>query len=307
MFSFLPAPFRFIISLLWAVLSTAIIGLFITALGTIKLVMPVPPLRRFISTLANGLFRCWAYSMSFLFSLGAHMEWRIEGDLPDDRSGWYMILCNHLSWIDIPVLMHLSRKQLPMPRFFLKRELFWVPIVGIGCWVLDMPFMKRYTKEQIQKNPALKGKDIETTRKKCEKFRDIPTTVINFCEGTRFTRQKHLARKSPYTYLLPPKAGGTSFTLQAMGEQFQEVLDITLVYPDRKHGEPLAMALLFGRLKRIYVHIDRIPVTADLRGDYFNDEAFRTHFQGWLNGRWQLKDQRIKHYINAEDLEGRSS
>lgn len=307
MFSFLPAPFRFVINLVWAASTTAIIGLLITALGIIKLLMPVPRLRRFISKVANGLFRGWAYSMSFLFSLGTQVAWHIEGDLPDDRNGWYMILCNHLSWIDIPVMMHLSRKQLPMPRFFLKRELFWVPIVGIGCWVLDMPFMKRYTKEQIQKNPALKGKDIETTRKKCEKFSDIPTTVINFCEGTRFTRKKHQLKNSPYRYLLPPKAGGTSFTLQAMGEQFQEILDITLIYPDRKHGEPLAMALLLGRLKRIYVYIDRIPVTSDLRGDYFNDKVFRQHFQSWLNERWQLKDQRIIRHTNAQNQEEHNS
>lgn len=300
---FLPAPFKLLISFTWAALSTAIIGLLIILVGIFKFLLPIPPVRRAISAIANGLFRLWAYSMSLLFSLTNKVEWEIEGDLPNNRNGWYMIMCNHLSWIDIPVLMHLSKNQLPMPRFFLKQELLWVPIVGVGCWVLDMPFMKRYTKEQVARKPELKGKDIETTRKKCEKFRDIPTTVINFCEGTRFTHAKHKKGNSPYAHLLTPKAGGTSFTLQAMGDQFQEILDITLVYPDIKPGKRLAFALLAGKLKRIHVHIDRIPVTADLRGDYFNDLDFRNHFQTWLNKRWQLKDQRITQRINRSSAE----
>ncbi|HLV47624.1 MAG TPA: acyltransferase [Aliidiomarina sp.] len=301
MLSFLPAPLKFIISLTWAACSTAIIGSLIIIVGIFKLILPFQFVHRAISAVANGLFRLWAYSMSILFSLANKVEWEIEGDLPNNRNGWYMIMCNHLSWIDIPVLMHLSRKQLPMPRFFLKQELFWIPIVGLGCWVLDMPFMKRYSKEQVAKKPELKGKDIETTRKKCEKFRDIPTTVINFCEGTRFTKAKQEKGNSPFTNLLAPKAGGTSFTLQAMGGQFQEILDITLVYPDAKRGEPLAMALLGGRLKRIHVYIDRLPITDDLRGDYFNDNAFRNHFQSWLNDRWRLKEQRITERLSRSN------
>lgn len=298
MLRFLPTPLKVAVNLLWAAFSTSLIGSLIIIVGLFKLLLPIPVIHVFISRLANGLFRLWAYCMSFLFRLTNKIEWDIEGDLPHDQYGWYMITCNHLSWLDIPVLMHLSRKQLPMPRFFLKQELFWIPVIGLGCWVLDMPFMKRYSKEQILRKPELKGKDIETTRVKCKKFRSIPTTVINFCEGTRFTPAKQEATHSPYKHLLPPKAGGTSFTLQAMGEQFQEILDITLVYPDAKPNVPIARELLCGRLTRIYVYIERIPVTADLRGDYFSDPAFKQHFQAWLNKRWQLKDQRIEDYLN---------
>ncbi|RUO29532.1 acyltransferase [Aliidiomarina sanyensis] len=302
MFSFLPAPLRVLINFLWGAIATLVIGLTVILLGIFKFLIPIPPFQRFVSRLANGVFRGWAYSVSWMFKISYPIEWIIEGDLPDDRNGWYMILCNHQSWVDIPALMHLSRKQLPMPRFFLKQELFWVPVIGVGCWVLDMPFMKRYSREQIEKNPALKGKDIETTREKCEKFRHIPTTVINFCEGTRFTPEKHQKKQSPFQHLLPPKAGGTSFTLQAMGNQFQEILDITLVYPERNEERSIVLDLLAGRLKKIYVYIDRIPVTDDLRGDYFNDPRFRDHFQNWLNGRWSLKDQRIQEVLERESV-----
>lgn len=302
MLHFLPAPLRVLFNFLWGAFATAVIGITIIILGVFKFIIPIPAVQRFISRLANGAFRGWAYAVSAMFRISYPVEWFVEGDIPDDRNGWFMILCNHMSWVDIVALMHLSRKNLPMPRFFLKQELFWVPIIGVGCWVLDMPFMKRYSKEQIAKHPELKGKDIETTREKCEKFRNIPTTVINFCEGTRFTEQKRQQKQSAYRHLLTPKAGGTSFTLQAMGNQFQEILDITLVYPDRQSNRSIVLDLLAGRLKKIYVYIDRIPVTDDLRGDYFNDPEFRDHFQSWLNGRWQLKDKRIQEVLNRETL-----
>ncbi|RUO35448.1 acyltransferase [Aliidiomarina shirensis] len=300
MLRFLPAPFRILVNFLWGALATTVIGITVILLGIVKFIVPIPVAQRFISRLANTAFRGWAYSVSAMFRISYPVKWYIEGDIPDDRDGWFMILCNHQSWVDIVALMHLSRKNLPMPRFFLKQQLFWVPIIGVGCWVLDMPFMKRYSKEQIAKNPELKGKDIETTREKCEKFRHIPTTVINFCEGTRFTPIKHKQKGSPYKHLLTPKAGGTSFTLQAMGNQFQEVLDITLVYPDRQTDKPIVLDLLAGRLQSVYVYIDRIPVTDDLRGDYFNDPEFRDHFQGWLNSRWELKDKRIEEVLNRK-------
>lgn len=300
MFYFLPAPLRVVINFIWGASATFLIGLAIILLGILKFLVPIRPFQHAISRMANRIFRGWAYAVSWMFKISYPVEWVIEGDLPDHRNGWYMILCNHQSWVDIPVLMHLSRKQLPMPRFFLKQELLWVPIIGLGCWVLDMPFMKRYSKAQLQKNPALKGKDIETTQEKCEKFRHIPTTVINFCEGTRFTATKHLEKQSSFQYLLPPKAGGTSFTLQAMGQQFQEVLDITLIYPERNTKNSIVMDLLAGRLKKIYVHIDRIPVSPDLRGDYFHDPVFREHFQNWLNTRWRLKDQRIQKVLERD-------
>ncbi|RUO23079.1 acyltransferase [Aliidiomarina iranensis] len=298
MLQFLPAPLRILINFLWGALTTTVIGIIVILLGIFKFIIPIPSFQRFISSVANGAFRVWAYAVSAMFRISYPVKWYIEGDIPDDRDGWFMILCNHQSWVDIVALMHLSRKNLPMPRFFLKQQLLWVPIIGMGCWVLDMPFMKRYSKEQIAKNPELKGKDIATTREKCEKFRHIPTTVINFCEGTRFTPIKHQQKGSPYQHLLTPKAGGTSFTLQAMGNQFQEVLDITLVYPDRQTDKSIVLDLLAGRLQSVYVYIDRIPVTDDLRGDYFNDPEFRDHFQSWLNSRWELKDKRIEEVLN---------
>lgn len=299
MFRFLPAPLKILINLLWGSTATALIAVGVILLGILK-VIPFRPWRRFITSLANGLFRLWGYAVSAMFSLTQKTRWQVEGGVELRRNGWYMIMANHLSWVDILVLMRLAHKDMPMPRFFLKQELFWIPFIGLGCWVLDMPFMKRYSREYLAKKPHLQGKDIATTQRSCEKFKDIPTTVINFCEGTRFTEKKRAAKKSPYQHLLPPKAGGTAFTLQAMEGNFDAILDITIVYPERNPSKPLVIDFLAGRLQHIYLHIETLPATDDLVGDYFNDESFKAHFQQWLNARWEQKDQRIsailQHY-----------
>ncbi|MRJ43020.1 MULTISPECIES: acyltransferase [Idiomarina] len=291
MLTVLLLPFRLVLNFTFALITTALIGLAIIIIGLPKLLLPIPVVQRSISVAANALFRVWGYAMSALFRLTQPMRWHIEGDSLLHRDRWYMIIANHRSWVDILVLMHLACRNMPMPRFFLKQQLFWVPVVGLGCWTLDMPFMKRYSREQVAKNPKLKGKDIETTQRKCEKFRHIPTTVINFCEGTRFTADKHARKHSPYQHLLPPKAGGTAFTLQIMGQQFDAILDITIVYPNDKR--PAVWELLTGQLRDVYVHVETLPVTDDLIGDYFQDEAYKTHFQEWLNQRWQHKDKII--------------
>ncbi|MDX1526835.1 MAG: acyltransferase [Pseudidiomarina maritima] len=291
MLTVLLLPFRLVLNFTFALITTALIGLAIIIIGLPKLLLPIPVVQRSISVAANALFRVWGYAMSALFRLTQPMRWHIEGDSLLHRDRWYMIIANHRSWVDILVLMHLACRNMPMPRFFLKQQLFWVPVVGLGCWTLDMPFMKRYSREQVAKNPKLKGKDIETTQRKCEKFRHIPTTVINFCEGTRFTADKHARKHSPYQHLLPPKAGGTAFTLQIMGQQFDAILDITIVYPNDKR--PAVWELLTGQLRDVYVHVETLPVTDDLMGDYFQDEAYKTHFQEWLNQRWLHKDKII--------------
>jgi 1-acyl-sn-glycerol-3-phosphate acyltransferase len=223
------------------------------------------------------------------------VEWdyRIEGEL--DKKHWYLMMPNHLSWLDIVLLIEFSAGRIPAPKFFLKKELIWLPFIGLGAWALDMPFMQRYSRAFVEKNPHLKGKDIETTRKYCEKFRSSPTTVINFVEGSRFTPEKHQQRKSDYSHLLPPKAGGIAFTLAAMGELFTNVLDVTILYPDNK-GKPM-LDMIGGKLGRVVVHVNVMPINDQVVGDYFENEEFRAGFQSWLNAIWLSKDRLIEQLI----------
>ena len=219
------------------------------------------------------------------------LDYVVEGEL--SKKEWYLIVANHLSWLDIILLTDFAAGKIPAPKFFLKKELIWLPFVGLGAWALDMPFMQRYNKAFLLKNPHLEGKDIETTKKSCEKFQQLPTTVINFVEGNRFTLEKQKLKQSPFKNLLPPKAGGIAFTLATMGQLFTSVLDITIMYPDTQ-GSPM-MAMLGGRLNKVVMRINVHPVTDEIIGDYFNDEKFKQGFQSWLNSVWQNKDKLITH------------
>ncbi len=217
--------------------------------------------------------------------------------LPEPRpQGHFLVICNHVSWVDIPVLQKLFNHRLPMLRFFLKSQLIWMPILGPAWWALDFPFMKRYSREQVQRRPELAGRDVEATRRACSKFRHIPVSIVNFVEGTRITPAKQKKQGSPFEHLLKPRAGGTAFTLDAMGETLDTLVDVTLAYPD---GHNTLGDLFANRIAEIRVHIHLRPIPREfLKGDYQSDPDFRQRFQNWINELWEEKDRTMDQLLN---------
>ena len=300
MLSFLPGWLLFPFSFSLFALNLALWGMLVTPLGIIKLLLPFAPVHRVTALAGKGCYRGWTRFNTALINLFNQVDWQISGAQTLDQQSWYLLISNHKSWLDIPVVSTIAHNRIPEPKFFLKDELKWLPFLGTGCWALDMPFMKRYSAAQLAKRPELKGKDIDTTRQSCQKFKTVPTTIINFVEGTRFTEQKKNHKHSPFHYLLPPKAGGIAFTLASMGEQFNAILDFTLLYPDNERHAALDM--LMGRLKRVVVQVEVLPVDQQVLGNYFNDEQFRQRFQLWLNQRWQHEDQLIARYHQTDTV-----
>ncbi|MCH8536337.1 MAG: acyltransferase [Alkalimonas sp.] len=281
------------------VLNLVFWGLLVTLLSLIRLLLPFHFIRRFCHVAVHGCYSGWIAINAFIIRTVNNLEWQEQ--LPADglsKQQWYLLIANHQSWLDVVLLAQFTYGRMPLPKFFLKQELKWVPFVGLGAWALGMPFMRRYSKAQQAANPQLKGHDIESTRRSCEVFRHQPTTIINFVEGTRFSRKKQQLKQSPFQYLLPPKAGGIAFTLASMGEQFDAILDVTILYPDNpKH---IVLAMLAGKLKRVVFQVERLPVSQQLIGDYFHDDAYRQQFQHWLNQRWQHKDTQIAAFHQAQ-------
>lgn len=234
----------------------------------------------------------WAEIDKRIFALCTPTQWDIRGaeQLRQDRS--YLVVSNHQSWVDIPALIQAFNRRTPFFKFFLKKELIWVPFLGLAWWALDYPFMKRYSKAFLDKYPELKGEDLKITKAACALFKRQPVTIVNYLEGTRFTQAKHDAQQSPYRHLLKPKAGGVAFVLAAMGEQLDTVLDVTVVYPDGRI--PGFWDLLCGSVSKVIVDIRALPIERALvEGDYENDPQFRARVQGWVNGLWEEKDRRI--------------
>jgi hypothetical protein len=118
---------------------------------------------------------------------------------------------------------------------------------------------------------------------------------MNFIEGTRFTEAKHEKQKSPFEYLLKPKAGGMGFVLGAMGDNLQKIVNVTIHYPE---GIPTFSDFLAGRIKQINVHVDVTEIDGGLIGDYVNDRPFKIKFQKRVNQFWLEKDQKMIEFNN---------
>lgn len=291
-------PLRAVFAFLIIALSTVLHATPLLALALFKLVLPLPAWRDAISRVLSAIGHSWIAVNSWLLRAGGtRTTVQQEGAL--DRRGWYLVICNHQSWADIPLLQQVFNTRIPLLKFFLKRELIWVPLLGLAWWALDFPFMRRYTRAQLEKHPEWRGKDMQATRAACEKFRRIPVSVMNFVEGTRFTPAKHARQNSPYRHLLLPRAGGTAFVLQAMGEMFQALVDVTLVYPG---GRPSMYDLLAGRVREVRIVVRQRPIPRELLGgDYENDAAFRARFQEWLNAIWRDKDACLQQQLAQHD------
>jgi len=228
-------------------------------LGIVKMLLPVKFIRRQLTRVLMAMGENWISVNRLVLAGSGAVNWRARGIDALRRDGWYLVLSNHQTWVDILVLQTVFNRRIPFLKFFIKQELVWFPILGIAWWALDMPFMERYSKAQIQANPGLKGRDMETTRKACEKFRDTPTSVINFVEGTRFTKEKHEKLNSPYKNLLVPKSGGIAFVLSAMGQYMKSILDVTIAYPGRVET---FWEFLCSAESEIRVRVRNIPIGA---------------------------------------------
>ncbi len=263
----------------------------------LKLVLP-GRYRDYASWMVMWFAETWAEVDKLIFSLCIPTVWDVRGNAKLRVDTSYLCVSNHQTWVDIPALIQVLNRKIPFFKFFLKKELIWVPLLGLAWWALDYPFMKRYSKAFLDKNPHLKGQDLEITKAACELFKRQPVTVVNYLEGTRFTEAKRLAQQSPYQHLLKPKAGGVAFVLAALGEQLDALLDVTIVYPGNK--APGFWDLVSGSIPRVIVDIEVRELDPALwAGDYETDPAVRQAVQAWVNQLWHDKDARIER-LRAE-------
>lgn len=259
-------------------------------LAIFKLLIPLKASRKFIHLALDWCASQWMSFNNWQQEILLPTKIQTEGLDDLSKEQWYLMIANHQSWVDILVILRLFNGRIPYIKFFLKQSLLYIPFMGFCFWALDFPFMRRYSKEQLEKNPELKGKDIERTRKSCEVFLHNPVTMINFMEGTRFTVKKYQQQSSIYRHLLMPKAGGVSFALAAMNGQLKQLLDLTIYYPP---AIPTYWQYASGQVDTIAVHLRRFDIANELIGDYANDPVFREKFQAWVNQLWQEKDQRL--------------
>ncbi|MCA0395275.1 MAG: acyltransferase [Proteobacteria bacterium] len=261
----------------------------------VKALLPSAGMRQGFNAVLTGLAENWIAFNTWLIDRFSGARFEVSGLDGLRVDGHYLVLANHQSWVDIVVLQKVLNRRIPFMRFFLKRQLFWVPLLGLAWWALDFPFMGRHTRAEIARNPELGRRDMEATRQACEKFRDIPVSIMNFVEGTRFTPGKHARQASPYRHLLKPKSGGVAYVLEAMGDGLHGIVDVTIAYPG---GIPTLVDLMAGRVPSVQVDVRQRPLPLEILDDAGDERARRARFQQWINALWQEKDIALSRVLD---------
>jgi len=288
----LPAALRGSLTGLTLGLNTLIVSALMVPPALLKLLVPAVAVRRGCDRALNGLASNWVALNNAWIAAVCPARWDVQGLEGLNPRGWYLVSSNHQSWVDILVLQRIFHGHIPFLKFFLKQELIWVPVIGLAWWALDFPFMKR------GRGHGARSNDLKATREACEKFKRIPTSVINFVEGTRFTPAKQAQQKSPYHHLLKPKIGGLGIALATMGEQFEAMLDVTIVYPQ---GTPSFWDLLCGRVDAVIVRVQRREIPPEVLGsDPIGDKAYRQRIGTWTDQQWAEKDALIDALMRGD-------
>ena len=277
-------------------ISTIVLTLLIFTLSIFKWIAPRGRARNAMTHWLSSLGELWVSVNKNLMWFYRGMEWDIH--LPEgiSRQGRYLIFCNHQSGVDILALQHCLNRRAPFGRYLLKQQLIWVPVLGVAWWALDMAFLRRYSRQQLLRNPALRGKDLENAARACEKLKHIPVSMVTFPEGTRFTKAKREQQNSSFKHLLKPRYGGVGQVLYSFDDALDSLIDVTIIYP---HGAPSVWDFVSGQVRKISVHIQLRPIDKELRGSNFReDSAAKAHLKNWLTGIWEEKERLIARELD---------
>lgn len=258
--------------------------------GLVKLLTFRAARRKVIEVLV-WLAERWALTTNGILDAFVNTRWHIEGDQDFNPEGHYLVVSNHVSWVDIFGVMRVFVGKAPFIRFFLKRALIWSPIVGQACWALEFPFMRRYTPEYLALHPEKRGRDLETTRIACRRYRQIPVSIVSFIEGTRFSEEKREDQQSPYRYLLRPRIGGISFVVASMAEQLEAMYDVTMVYPTR---DVTMWQYISNQLPWVEIRVRRLEIPVEFQNAAVTEPGeLRDRFKAWVEQIWREKDEII--------------
>ena len=282
------AIFTGALSFLLLVINTLFWCSFLLTIAIFKLLLPIESWKTLCTKWIIAIGECWIFCNGLWIKILHKPEWIVDGFDSLNQSEWYLTMANHQSWADIFILQGITNRKIPMLKFFMKDVLIWVPVIGLAWWALDMPFLKRYTEEQIKKNPSLRGKDVIEMKKSFGRFARYPVSIFSFAEGTRFTEAKHVSQDSPYDKLLRPKSGGIGLTLSTM-PYIKKVLDFTIKYGsnDRTFWD-----FLCGRMSNVKIQVKIINVPENLvQKNYAEDKKFREELKEWLYSIWEEKNR----------------
>jgi len=264
-------------------------GVLFLTLINLPRIIPSKPLKKILGAISNRTGSKIVELITGTLQLLHNLKW--EFDIPDhlDTETWYIAMSNHQSWADIFILLAAGHKKMPLLKFFMKKELQWIPIIFLVHKTIDMPFLNRHSQKQIQENPALKKLDYENAQKAAKRFSRNPSTAFSFAEGTRFTYEKQVTQNSPYPNFLTPKIGALAIALSGM-PQVSELVDFTVVYASDKRS---TWDFLCGEMREAKVEAKVYEIPDSLKNRTFQQEdEYRQQFKVFIEEIWKQKQKR---------------
>jgi len=284
---------RFFIGILTFFTILIILSFAVTLLTIVNIprIIPNRNLKVLLGSFSNTMGSATVASITAALKILHKIEWDFQ--IPEDvnTDTWYIAMSNHQSWADIFILLAAGHQKIPLLKFFMKKELQWIPIIYLVHKTVDMPFLNRHSRAQIQANPELKKVDFENAKIAAKRFSRNPSTAFSFAEGTRFTEQKHAEQESPYANLLKPKVGALAIALSGM-PQVNTLVDFTVVYASKKRS---TWDFLCGDLSKAKVVAKTYSLPENLKNRSFEEEDdYRRDFQTFVDAIWLEKEQVIK-------------
>lgn len=277
----------------WA-LSTAaalLIPLFILNLVQMATLVVYPFSIKLFRQLNREMADAWWGKLEYALGNWWGLTVTLSGDdIPPEESA--LVMSNHCGMIDIPALFGPAKKarRLGDMKWFVKHEVKHLPGIGWGLQFLDCLFVKRSW-----------HRDQGMIRKTFDKFitHKIPLWLMIFPEGTRLTpekldRSQRIAEKKGLKVLknvLLPRTKGVVASIQGLRGHINAVYDFTIGFEGKV---PTIIDLLLGRIKRIHLHVKRIPL-AELP---LSDEDLTR----WVYGRFEEKDERLGRFAQSHQF-----
>ncbi|KAG8183009.1 hypothetical protein JTE90_017097 [Oedothorax gibbosus] len=208
-----------------------------------------------------------------------------------------IVLMNHkydIDWV-ISWFMANHLRMLGNAKASAKKALRNIPVIGWGWIFGEMIFLDRnWAKDKLTLGDKLD---------KLASYED-PIMLLYFCEGTRFTKEKHKAsmefakaRNLPLLeHHLCPRTSGFNFTAKHLKGKVPAVFNIQLGFPNSEK-KPTFSNLLRGYSFNADLFFERIPLD-DVPTE--SDEATSK----WLHELYQKKDKLMDDYYKNQKFPG---
>ena len=231
--------------------------------------------------IAFAIWGWWGFAVQKICGL----EIVVTGDVITEKEN-AIVICNHQAMADIIVIICYAFKLGTVSRttWMAKNVIRYIPGIGWGLAFLNTIFLKR--------NWARDEAGIRTTFSKITENK-FPIWMTSFPEGTRISSEK-IAQSKEYAskrsqpilqHVLAPRSLGFTATITGLSGHVSAVYSLTIGYKD---GIPPLTKFIRGDVKKVWLHIRRIPIS-EVPGD-------KTQGARWLHNEFKTKDDLLDYF-----------